>query len=78
MSAFDRSPIPQVPRASREILQRVEAEYLEMPGLILTEAQAKRLWNLDAGVCAAVLTRLVDQGVLRRRKDGTYVRGASY
>jgi len=63
---------------SREILQRLEAESLEMPGMTLTEAQARRLRNLGAGMCAAVVTRLVDQAVLRRRKDGTYVRGASY
>lgn len=28
------------------ILLLVQSEYLEMPGLVLTEAQARRLWNL--------------------------------
>ena len=29
-------------------VRRAEAEFLEMPGLKLTEAQAARLWSCDA------------------------------
>ena len=47
-----------------DILQRVSAEYREMPALILTVAQAARLFNIDAPRCARVLGALVDKGVL--------------
>jgi hypothetical protein len=34
----------------------MEAEYCEMPGLILTPEQAQRLLGLDDGTCAVALT----------------------
>jgi hypothetical protein len=40
-------------------LQRAKADFLEMPGLRLTAAQARRLWMLDDGTCEAVLSSLV-------------------
>jgi hypothetical protein len=43
-----------------EILQRVRAEFLEMPGLRLTRAQARRLWAVDEALCDAILAALVD------------------
>jgi hypothetical protein len=45
-----------------------------MPGLKLTEAQARRLWNLDGHTCSLVLTTLLEQRFLRRTASGTYVR----
>jgi len=56
------------------ILLLVQSEYLEMPGLTLTEAQARRLWNLDGGTCRLVLSTLVDRGFLKRLPRGAYVR----
>ena len=56
------------------ILLLVQSEYLEMPGLALTEAQARRLWNLDGGTCRLVLSTLVERGFLRRSPLGAYVR----
>ena len=56
------------------LLQLVEGEYREMPGLVLTEAQATRLWGMDAAMCRAVLTALLERGFLRRTAAGTYVR----
>ena len=35
----------------RQLVQRIEREYSEMPGLRLTEGQAQRLWDLDADTC---------------------------
>lgn len=52
---------------------RVTAEYLEMPGLNLTVAQASRLWNVDAQACARVLNELAVAGFLRK-SGHTYVR----
>jgi len=43
-----------------EILQRVRAEFLEMPGLRLTREQARRLWTVDEALCDAILTALVE------------------
>jgi hypothetical protein len=60
-----------------ELIQRVQAEYLEMPGLTLTESQAQRLWGLDGGTCALVLTALVDRQFLRRTSTGAYLRISS-
>jgi len=55
------------------LLQRIEREYEELPGLRLTPAQAQRLWGLDGPTCGAVLTTLVDAGVLHRTPDGRFV-----
>jgi len=60
--------------AMREALLRVESEYGEMPGLSLTLAQAARLWGLDRGSCAILLTDLVERRVLKRAPNGTYLR----
>jgi hypothetical protein len=55
------------------LLSRIRGEYLEMPGLRLTFAQACRLWHLEAAACTAVLEELVAERFLRRTKDDTYV-----
>jgi hypothetical protein len=56
------------------LLRRVRSEYLEMPGLKLTEAQARRLWSLDRDTCRLVMAILIERGFLRRSARGTYVR----
>ena len=61
-------------RASEEILRRVQGEYLEMPGLRLTSAQARRLWGLDALSCDALLIELVNAKFLFRTRDGAFMR----
>jgi hypothetical protein len=58
------------------LLRRIRGEYLEMPGLRLTEAQARRLWALDTARCADVLAALTESKFLHRRPDGTYVRSS--
>jgi hypothetical protein len=57
-----------------DVLQRIRAEYLEMPGLKLTAAQAQRLWNLNRTTCEGLLGRLVDAKFLHRTRDGAFVR----
>jgi hypothetical protein len=52
----------------------VRGEFLEMPGLELTEAQAIKLWNLDADDCRYVLDVLVAAGFLRWTTRGTVLR----
>jgi hypothetical protein len=58
----------------KHVLLRVRGEYVEMPGLRLTLAQAQRLWGLDAVACASVLRELVDAKFLRRTVDDMFVR----
>lgn len=57
-----------------DVLRRVRGEYIEMPGLRLTVAQAQRLWGLDRAVCDALLGALVDAKFLFRTRDGAFVR----
>ncbi|MGE3957293.1 MAG: hypothetical protein AB7H96_11290 [Vicinamibacterales bacterium] len=60
--------------ATDDVLRRVRGEFLEMPGMRLTEAQARRLWNLDAAACRDLLTALVDANFLFRTRDGAFMR----
>ena len=60
--------------ANEDVLQRVRGEFLEMPGMRLTEAQARRLWNLDAESCQALLSALVDSKFLFQTRDGAFRR----
>ena len=55
-------------------LRRAQSEFLEMPGLQLTEAQAVRLWSFDAALCGAVLTSLVESGFLVRTRNASFAR----
>lgn len=57
-----------------ELARRVRSEYLEMPGLRLTEAQARRIWGLDERRCHEVLQSLVEMHFLRRTPDGAFIR----
>jgi hypothetical protein len=61
-------------RGIQEVVRRVQGEFLEMPGLRLTPAQAQRLWRLDPTACDAVLGALVDARFLARTRDGAFVR----
>ncbi len=60
-----------------DVLRRVRGEYIEMPGLRLTTAQAQRLWGLDRASCDALLGALVDAKFLSRTRDGAFVRSES-
>jgi hypothetical protein len=57
-----------------EVLRRVQGEYIEMPGLRLTTAQAQRLWGLDRTACDTLLGALVDSKFLFRTRDGAFMR----
>jgi hypothetical protein len=56
------------------LLLRARSEFLEMPGLRLTIAQAARLWGLDRMTSECLLNCLVATGFLWRRRDGAYLR----
>jgi hypothetical protein len=57
-----------------DLVHRVRAEYLEMPGLQLTRSQVRRLWGLDEFTCDALLDALVRVRFLRQTRSGGYVR----
>lgn len=61
-------------RANDDVLRRVQGEFLEMPGLRLTYAQARRLWGLDAAACESLLGALVDAKFLFQTRDGAFMR----
>lgn len=57
-----------------DTLRRVRGEYIEMPGLRLTAAQAQRLWGLDRAACDMLLGALVDSKFLFQTRDGAFMR----
>jgi hypothetical protein len=56
------------------VVDRVRAEFVEMPGLELTLAQAVRLWTLGVDDCRHVIDALVDVGFLKWTARRTIVR----
>ena len=65
---------PEPARPVDDVLRRVQGEFLEMPGLRLTEPQARRLWGLDPVSCSALLEALIDAKFLFRTRDGAFMR----
>jgi len=61
-------------RTVRDVLTRVRAEYLEMPGLRLTAEQVERLCGIERTLCQAVLDSLVEAKFLSVGADGIYGR----
>jgi hypothetical protein len=59
----------------RQALDRIRAEYLEMPGMRLTPVQVQRLSGVDAAICKRVLDDLVLAKFLHADDDGCYVPG---
>jgi hypothetical protein len=57
-----------------DALRRARAEFTEMPGLQLTEAQAARLWCFDAALCSRVLEQLVEARFLVRTRNASFVK----
>ena len=53
---------------------RIRSEFLEMPGLSLTSAQAARLWAIDRQTTESVLDELAAAGFLFRNRAGSYFR----
>ena len=56
------------------LINRIRGEFLEMPGLRLTLAQAQRLCGVERALCQRVLGTLVEAGFLCVKTDGTYTR----
>ena len=54
-------------RQIEDLVMRIEGEFLETPGLMLTVAEAQRRFGMDEITCEAVLDALVDSGSCSRR-----------
>jgi hypothetical protein len=66
--------MPETTPAMQDVIRRIRGEFLEMPGLRLTPAQAQRLWRLDETSCAEVLNVLVAARFLAKTRDGAFMR----
>ena len=62
------------PSLDAPLVQRIVAEFQEMPGLILSVKQASRLLGVDEPECEQILGALEKDGLLRRRRGGSYGR----
>jgi hypothetical protein len=62
------------PSAVHPLLDRVRSEFLEMPGLQLTTAQARRFWTMNEDTCNMVLSALLEQRFLVRTTAGMFRR----
>jgi hypothetical protein len=63
--------------ADRALITRIRGEYLEMPGLQLTRAEAARFWQVDQSTCDLILRALVDEGFLRCTPDRSFIAAAT-
>ena len=68
VAAPDRRSHP----AREALVERVAAEFHEMPCLRLTPAQAQRLFGLKADASRRILSELVADGTLTRDGDQRY------
>jgi hypothetical protein len=69
-----RAAIEKPSGAIHALMEQVEAEYAEMPGLSVTLPQAQRLWAVDRLTCREAFNRLIRSGVLRMTTKGRFVR----
>jgi hypothetical protein len=63
--------------APLSLIDRVRGEFIEMPGLQLTIAQAARLWGLEVQACRHVIDALVESAFLRWTPNGKITRAAA-
>jgi hypothetical protein len=66
------------PEQVRHALARIEREYLELPGLSLTEPQVRKLWGLPQELCTAALGELVRHNFLVETPRGTFLRRTTH
>lgn len=59
---------------NQELLERIRAEYLEMPGMRLKLEQVQRLGGVERTICKMALDALVEAKFLCVKSDGSYAR----
>ena len=65
--------LPYIKSMGVGLIRRLRDEFTDMPALCLTEAQARRLFSVDASTCAAALRALVMTGFSRTLDNGSSV-----
>lgn len=68
------SPMDAAQTPPSALVARVRGEFLEMPGLRLSPAQAARLWGVSDQMARLLLQTLVEARFLVRLDDGSYAR----
>jgi hypothetical protein len=63
-----------MPSPDLQLLERIRAEYLEMPGMRLKAEQVQRLCGVERAMCQIVLDALVKSDFLCVKSDATYAR----
>ena len=63
-------PAHAVPTGSTSTIDVVRREFNEMPGMRLTRAQIRRLWNLSSPECDEVVDALISDGFLVETSTG--------
>ena len=66
------------PEQIKEARTRIEREYLELPGLSLTERQVRKLWGLPGDLCEAALGELLRHDFLVQTAGGTFLRRTTH
>jgi hypothetical protein len=61
-------------RTVQDVIERLRAEFVEMPGLRLNAEQVERLCGVEHTMCQSILDALVDAKFLCRKPDGIYAR----
>ena len=61
-------------RTVQAVLNRLRAEYLEMPGLRLKPEQVQRLCGIERTMCQLALDSLLESKFLCVKSDGHYAR----
>jgi hypothetical protein len=61
-------------RTIEDVLNRLRAEFLEMPDLRVTSEQVQRLCGVERTICQTVLDVLVEEAFLCVKLDGHYAR----
>jgi hypothetical protein len=60
--------------AHHAVMERIRAEYLEMPGMSLKVERVQRLCGVERAACAIALDSLVAMKFLYKKADGAYPR----
>ena len=55
------------------LTDRIRAEFVDLPGLKITFAQACRLWQANEARCLEALENLVREGFLRKSASGAFI-----
>jgi hypothetical protein len=61
-------------RTTQDLIARIRAEFLEMPGMRLTRRQVQLLCGIEGTLCQTVLDSLVEERFLSVKPDGSYGR----